>query len=483
VDVLQLELTMHTLISGRGHKQIKRIESKTDTAIYFPPPFPHIWGYVPRGAARRNHDDIIITGLTEESILAAKRELQTLVINTKAFIKEVLITSSKLDSLILERLDKVRQIIDTNGSYVVLPPLGHQQGYTRVQGNDVLHVERTLKDVMNLASQFYSASWCINQPDASQRQPTPADIRTMLSDICINSGAEIAFESLNFHINGSDEAVKAALMVISNIPFVKKSSYTMNVKVELANEHKEFVSGKKNGKINKIMSNSHVQIVFDGFNEYNFYIDVRGSEYEATKSGLDLVEAEMPASISFHVPDQYHKRIIGIGGQHIQRIMKKYSVFVKFSNAMDRGNAAQNKEDDDYKVENVICRTPARNAQNLELVKNEIMDMVEKADAEFVTETVVVDRLFHRKLLSGSMGQIEMLEKRWNCKVIFPSTEQASDQVTVSGPEWQVPNAVDDLLVSFDASHAARISCLRRPSGTPFAKTLSTAHSLPPPPI
>lgn len=124
----------------------------------------------------------------------------------------------------------------------------------------------------------------------------------------------------------------------------------------------------------------NVQIIFDGFNEYNFYIDVCGAQYEATKNGLDLVEQEMPASISFHVPDQYHKRIIGIGGQHIQRIMKKYSVFVKFSNAMDRGGIG--KEDDDIKVDNVICRTPARNAQSLDMVKQEIMDMVEKVVCE-----------------------------------------------------------------------------------------------------
>jgi hypothetical protein len=120
----------------------------------------------------------------------------------------------------------------------------------------------------------------------------------------------------------------------------------------------------------------NVQIIFDGFNEYNFYIDVCGSQYKATTVGLDLVEQEMPASISFHVPDQYHKRIIGIGGQHIQRIMKKYSVFVKFSNAMDRGGIG--REDDDIKVDNVICRTPARNAASLDLVKQEIMDMVEQ---------------------------------------------------------------------------------------------------------
>jgi len=134
----------------------------------------------------------------------------------------------------------------------------------------------------------------------------------------------------------------------------------------------------------------NVQIIFDGFNEYNFYIDVCGNQYESTKNGLDLVEQEMPASISFHVPDQYHKRIIGIGGQHIQRIMKKYSVFVKFSNAMDRGGMG--KEDDDIKVDNVICRTPARNAQSLDLVKQEIMDMVEKVVSSYSDKTFHLDQ-------------------------------------------------------------------------------------------
>jgi hypothetical protein len=135
--------------------------------------------------------------------------------------------------------------------------------------------------------------------------------------------------------------------------------------------------------------------MFDGFNEYNFNIDVVAHSFDSMKQGLSLVEQEMPASISFHVPDQYHKRIIGIGGQHIQRIMKKHSVFVKFSNALDRGQSplsrrlrrelltifagSMGREDDDIKVDNVVCRTPARNAQNLDAVKNEILEMVDRA--------------------------------------------------------------------------------------------------------
>ena len=78
----------------------------------------------------------------------------------------------------------------------------------------------------------------------------------MLGDICARSGSELVFDKLSFNITGSDDAVKSALTVISDIDFVASSQYQIRVKIELANEHKEFVSGKKNGKINKIMGQS-----------------------------------------------------------------------------------------------------------------------------------------------------------------------------------------------------------------------------------
>jgi hypothetical protein len=42
-------------------------------------------------------------------------------------------------------------------------------------------------------------------------------------------------------------------------------------------------------------------------------------------------------------------------------------------------NHPSHREDDDVKVDNVVCRTPARNAQNLDAVKNEILEMVDRA--------------------------------------------------------------------------------------------------------
>ena len=78
----------------------------------------------------------------------------------------------------------------------------------------------------------------------------------MLGVICGNSDANVSFDKLNFTITGSDDAVKAALTIISDVKFVAQSQCQLRVKIELANEHKEFVSGKKNGKINKIMGQS-----------------------------------------------------------------------------------------------------------------------------------------------------------------------------------------------------------------------------------
>jgi hypothetical protein len=67
-------------------------------------------------------------------------------------------------------------------------------------------------------------------------------------------------------------------------------------------------------------------------------------------------------------------------------------------------------------------------------------------DAEYVQETVVINRLYHRELITR-MSELEELEKKWNCKIVFPSTEMASDIITITGPEYQVPQAVDEFLV------------------------------------
>ena len=119
------------------------------------------------------------------------------------------------------------------------------------------------------------------------------------------------------------------------------------------------------------MKMAGVKIKFETFNDYNFLMDISGNDTGALQ-GLTLLQEEMPAEVSFHVPESYHKRIIGVGGKNIQRVMKLFGVYVKFSNAEEFAALGGYTDNED----NVVARTPAKNSMNLESLKQSIMEMV-----------------------------------------------------------------------------------------------------------
>ena len=150
VDMMKLEHSLHKVVCGRTRKNIRLIEAASKTAIYFPPPFPRVYGYTPPGAHRRGEDEVFITGETQEHINQAKKKVHELVLNTKCYVKEVMLSASKIDSILLDRLDKVRKVMEINGTYVMFPPLGAQGRRVQVQGTEILHVERTVREIMAL---------------------------------------------------------------------------------------------------------------------------------------------------------------------------------------------------------------------------------------------------------------------------------------------------------------------------------------------
>jgi hypothetical protein len=75
---------------------------------------------------------------------------------TKCYVKDAMVSSNKIDSILLERLEKVKKIMEANGSYVQFPPLGSQRGVVRVQGTEVLHVERTVREIMALVRRSFT---------------------------------------------------------------------------------------------------------------------------------------------------------------------------------------------------------------------------------------------------------------------------------------------------------------------------------------
>jgi len=139
------------VICGRARKNIKLIESATNTAIYFPPPFSQ-FRYCPQGAQRRNPDEIFITGESKQAIAEAKKKIHELVTRTRLFMKDAHVTAAKIDTILLTRLDKVRKIMETNGTFIQFPALASNMSTIRIQGVEGLHVERTVRDIMSLVS-------------------------------------------------------------------------------------------------------------------------------------------------------------------------------------------------------------------------------------------------------------------------------------------------------------------------------------------
>ena len=70
----------------------------------------------------------------------------------RVFVKEVSVPMAKIDSILLTRMDKVRKIVEANGTFIMFPPLASRNDLIRVQGVENLHVERTVRDLMALVS-------------------------------------------------------------------------------------------------------------------------------------------------------------------------------------------------------------------------------------------------------------------------------------------------------------------------------------------
>ncbi|KAH7883897.1 cytoplasmic protein [Phlebopus sp. FC_14] len=488
---IEIDQKLHAIIAGRKRHVLQSIQEETATNIYFPSPLQGLVGLDIAGAASHanaaagapssnggisavgqgsqsqgqahaqahaqvqahNPNVIWITGEFFGVQRARDMLFQLSANKSKAIIsRDTVIVPRKLDWMVLDRAEDLKSIMSDNATFIQFPPIGSSTSLITVYGDHRVNVQRTIRGIMQLACQYYVASfWLLPIQFNVLLPPTTlnsSQVTTLLKQISLATGAEVVFKSMCFEMHGLEWEVRAAVSMILELDIVKAFHHEIRFQVELANEHREFISGKKNGKINKIMQSTSVKIKFETFNDHNFLIDISSSD-SSILTGLTLLQEELPAEISFHVPETYHKRIIGIGGRNIQRIMKKYGVYVKFSNAEEFAALGGYNDNED----NVVARTPSKNAVNLDNLKQSVMEIVNPKDKDYVNETLSIPRRYHRTLLGEKAIFIHDIESKTNSRVRFPDKETASDVVTIFGPESQVQIAAAMLLehVPFEA--------------------------------
>lgn len=79
-------------------------------------------------------------------------KLRNLLACARLYVKDVPMPAEKIDTILLTRLDKVRKIVESNGSFIQFPHLGSRQNTVRIQATDNMHIERTVRELMSLVS-------------------------------------------------------------------------------------------------------------------------------------------------------------------------------------------------------------------------------------------------------------------------------------------------------------------------------------------
>lgn len=333
----------------------------------------------------------------------------------------------------MHKRDQLRQIMRDNGSFVAFPVLGAGANTISAYAENRVNAERTLRMVNYLACEVYEAQFTLR---ANTDLQTVECITQLISTISRSSGAELVYRSDTqcIEATGLHHAIQTVYELFLQVPIFVRHHKSTVFAVELASDQREFLSGKKNGKINKIMKTCGARIKFLPFNEYNFVITVESDDCGKALEGLEMLQDELPAEMSFYVPEIYHRRIIGVGGKSIQRVMKRFGVYVKFSGAEEfsaMGGYFENEH-------NVVARTPNKNKENLEYLKQAVMEFVSfPKDRDFITTTVQIPYYQQRRILLEHADALEELCQPNNVRVWWPEKD-GSNTVTVIGPASQL---------------------------------------------
>ena len=262
----------------------------------------------------------------------------------------------------------------------------------------------------------------------------------VLSQLSQSSGVDVVYQpqTRKIELFGTEIQVCNAYRLLGDIPFIKGNHQFTMFSLELATDQREFVSGKKNGKINKIMKTCAVTIRFTVSNEYNSCIIVESTNNIKAFEGLAMLQDELPAETSFYVPEIYHRRIIGVAGKNIQKVMKKYGVYVKFSGAEEFTSLGGYFENED----NVVARTPMKNQMNLEHLKLSVTEFIGfQKDKDFISISIAIPYDLQRIIPAKHSVQLRDMCRTNNAKIWWPE-RLGSENVIVYGPQTQISSVV-----------------------------------------
>lgn len=410
VDRITVPLSVVPTLGGVNMSNFTELTHESNVNLYLPYLLPSLKEL----AALKNNDDMSIWVSSKQvsEIILSKKILCNLCdaieprhnVDARIYVQEVRVSKEKLDLLSLYHRPELLAIMFKHGTFIQVPDLGQlQNDVVVVQGSTLTSLQETLSEFGALCSKLYTLELSF-----LRLAGFPADLEYFLINLVnLKRSCVLTFNEYGLRfVGGKFDIITLLGELASDInrnslfaQLIQGTDFHALVSIELANDQKDFVSGKKNGKIVKILSQvvQIPSIKFDALSSLNFII--RLSVYHSSKQHdtaafrlnvlaqtIKLLEMELPAEIKFNIPEAFHKSIIGNGGKVIQSIMKKYNVFIKFISFApgSKKNGLVVSRDKSrnlysfYRGENVIIKCPMKNLKNIEYAKYEIDQMVKQ---------------------------------------------------------------------------------------------------------
>lgn len=453
VDMLDVPYSMQPLLCGPRKVHLFHVFNQTGVNVYTPPQMLELRG--PQRPFNRSLDEVCLVG-DPVQVQIAKKLVANIFARTDSLFKDIQITRAAVEVLVFNLKSEVETIMNDLATFIQLPALNSEVPIVRVMGTNRSSIERSIQLLMGLCCKVYTARLDLHDGKTLSK---PAIKEQDLLGAVLNGATITAFHNSSFTITGLDSAVKNTMWALSNISQVQKQKQQVIFDLELSVELKDFIAGKKMGKISRIVAQTNSYIWFTPLHEYNFHVHVTAKSIGEAKAAMRLIEEELPAEHWLYIPEPYHKQVIGTGGSRIQSLMRKYNVYIKFGSSGDKIPNAFGPS----QIDNVLLRCPAKNSAMLAAATEELLETVDQHAREHQSILVRLPRNHRRLLISEATNAMREIEITNNVLINLPLDESRNTElIPVTGMGSSAESAVEALKALIPIDYEFRVAMSRK---------------------
>lgn len=444
----------HKNIIGKGGANIRKIREDTDTKIDLP-------------SENSDSDVITITG-KKENVLKAKERVEAIQ-KELANIKEVTIDipHSYHNSIIGAKGRLIRAIMEECGGVLIrFPQEGSRSDKVIIRG-PVDDVEKAKKQLTEHTNELKEAS------HTGEVRAKPEYHKFLIGrggsniqEVRKRTGARVIFPTSQdterelITIIGRQEAVEAAkldlLARIKDLDDIVESEMDVDPK-----HHRHFVA--RRGEVLRHLAEEYggVTVSFPRSGVKSSKVVLKGAKdcVDAAKRRIQEIVVDLDSMVTMecHIPQKFHRTVMGSKGYKVQEITREHEVGIKFPDRPTENNNDNQEKEKEKKEEEPAVNGDGGGSETSgeteKLPKKQDIIVItgkkercEAAKAALlalvpVTEEVTVPFELHRFIIGQKGKDVRKMMEDHDVNISIPPAVETSDVVKVTGPPANVAAA------------------------------------------